>query len=76
MTQSLETFEISLKECRENWLNDFLSSTFASLESQGFTLEEILDSVTNYTWVNTNSIDAVCFLMQASLSLKKVEVTK
>jgi hypothetical protein len=68
MTQPLE---ISLQECRENWLREFLSETFASLEAQGFTLEEILDCMSNYAYFNTNSIDVVFLIAKASLLLKE-----
>ncbi|MEH1920593.1 MAG: hypothetical protein V7L07_05920 [Nostoc sp.] len=68
--------EISLKECRENYVRDLVNQFVSSLEIQGFALNEIVDGLTNYAYMNTDSTDAVCFLIKASLSLSKTEDSK
>ena len=68
-----ETLEIALKECRENYVLTRVNQFVSSLETQGFALNEIVDGLMSYVWTNTDSTDAVCFLVQASLSLSKTE---
>jgi len=70
MSQSTELLEISLKECRQDWLHNFLSETLASLESQGFTFEEILDGLMSHAYMTHKSAGTVFFLAKASLSVK------
>jgi hypothetical protein len=70
MSQSTELLKISLKECRQDWLHNFLNETFISLESQGFTFEEILDGLMSHAYMTQQSADTVFFLAKASLSLR------
>ncbi|MHC5829225.1 MAG: hypothetical protein ACYT04_78265, partial [Nostoc sp.] len=76
MNQLTENLEITLKECRYDNASNTTAQIMNFLEKQGFTFDEIVDGLVNYAWINTNSIDAVCFLAQASLSLRKVEENK
>lgn len=71
MSQETVSLEIVLKEQRYDFVCNSLAQVMTFLEKQGFTFEEVLDGLMNYAWVNTNSIDTACFLMQASLSLRK-----
>ncbi|MHC5719538.1 MAG: hypothetical protein ACYTX0_47710, partial [Nostoc sp.] len=70
MNQLTETLNIAATEHRRDFVCNITAQFVDSLEKQGFTFEEVLDGLMNYAWVNTNSIDTVYFLMQASLSLK------
>ncbi|MEH1808491.1 hypothetical protein [Nostoc sp.] len=76
MNKGSVSIEIALIEQRHDFVCNTTAQVMNFLEKQGFTFEEVLDGLMNYAWVNTNSIDTVCFLMQASLSLKKVEDNK
>ncbi|MCC5618417.1 hypothetical protein LC605_25695 [Nostoc sp. CHAB 5836] len=73
MNQLTEVIEIYLKECRENYVRDLVNQFVSSLESQGFELNEIVDGLTNYAYMNTDSTEAVCFLVKSSLSLRKAD---
>lgn len=73
MMEPLEPLNIVLQECKENYLRDLVNQFVSSLESEGFTLTEVVDALTNYIWVNTNSTDAVFFLMKASLALRNTD---
>lgn len=63
--------EVSLRECRENYVRDLVSLFISSLETQGFELNEVIDAVANHTYLNTVSVDALYFLTKASISLRK-----
>lgn len=69
----LTELEISLRERREDYLHGLVSDFVASLLDQGFTLAEIVDGLANYTWTNTDCLDACFSLAKASLALAKSE---
>lgn len=67
----LNESEISLREAKETQLHQFIGETITGLLSLGYTLPEIVDALTNYLYLNTPSVDAVCHLTKASLALLK-----
>ncbi|MEH1822107.1 MAG: hypothetical protein V7L31_24035 [Nostoc sp.] len=71
MSKDSVSIEIALKEQRHDFVCNSLAQVMTFLEGQGFTFDEVLDGLVNYAWMKTDSIDAVCFLMQASLSVAK-----
>ncbi|MHC5819379.1 MAG: hypothetical protein ACYT04_26745 [Nostoc sp.] len=73
MNQETVSLEIVLKEQRYDFVCSSLAQVMTFLERQGFTFDEVLDGLANYAWMKTDSIDAYCFLVQASLSLSKTE---
>ena len=74
MNQLTETLNIAATEYRRDFLCNITAQFVDSLENQGFTFEEVLDGLANYAWMKrTDSINAYCFLVQASLSLSKTE---
>ncbi len=70
MSELTEVLEIALLEQRRDFVCNITAEFVDSLKLQGFGLDEILDGLMNYAWVNTNSTDAICLLAKASLSLR------
>jgi hypothetical protein len=65
------TLNIAIAEHRHEFLCSISADFVTSLESQGFTFEELLDGLANYAYMNDKGTDAVCYLVQASLSVRK-----
>ncbi len=68
-----EALNIAVKEHKYDFMCNIAAEIVTSLENQGFTFEELLDGLANYAYMTNKGADATCYIVQASLSARKMK---